>query len=141
MIIKLLSKLVNIINLSLFKFINKLIIALFTNEKLNQILSELILLKNISNKDLKEVIKKNDYVFRYQLTKNNEKLNLLNFTLKEYFSVKISSKYNKLKYPSNYNQLILEKLLKDETNKDIFDFILNGLFIKIGMKYFYIKKI
>ena len=70
MIIKLLSKLVNIINLSLFKFINKLIIALFTNEKLNQILSELILLKNISNKDLKEVIKKNDYIFRYQLTKN-----------------------------------------------------------------------
>ena len=70
MIIKLLSKLVNIINLSLFKFINKLIIALFTNEKLNQILNELILLKNISNKDLKEVIKKNDYIFRYQLTKN-----------------------------------------------------------------------
>ena len=69
------------INLSLFKFINKLINALFTNEKLNQILSELILLKNISNKDLKEVIKKNDYIFRYQLTKNNEKLNLLNFTL------------------------------------------------------------
>ena len=132
-----LSKLVNIINL----FMNKLINALFTNEKLNQILTELILLKNISNKDLKEVIKKSDYVFRYQLTKNNEKLNLLNFTLKEYFSVKISSKYNKLKYPSNYNQLILEKLLKDETNKNIFDFILNGLFIKIGMKYFYIKKI
>ena len=68
--IYILSKLDNIINLSLFKFINKLIIALFTNEKLNQILNELILLKNISNKDLKEVIKKNDYIFRYQLTKN-----------------------------------------------------------------------
>ena len=140
MIIKLLSKLVNIINLSLFKFMNKLINALFTNEKLNQILTELILLKNISNKDLKEIIKKSDYVFRYQLTKNNEKLNLLNFTLKEYFSVKISSKYNKLKYSSNYNQLILEKLLKDETNKDIFDFILNSLFIKDWNEIFLYKK-
>ena len=135
-----LSKLVNIINLSLYKFINKLINALFTNEKLNQILSELILLKNLSNKDLKEIIKKNDYVFRYQLTKNNEKLNLLNFTLNEYFSVKISSKYNKLKYPSNYNQLILEKLLKDETNKDIFDFILNDLLIKDWLEIFLYKK-
>ena len=42
-----LSKLVNILNLSLYKFINKLINALFTNVKLNQILSELILLKKM----------------------------------------------------------------------------------------------
>jgi len=135
-----LSKLVNIINLSLYKFINKLIIALITNEKLNQILTELKLIKKTTNKDLKEVIKKNDYVFRYKLTKNNEKLNLLNLTLKKYFSVKISSKYNKLKYPSNYNELIIEKLLKDENNKDIFDFILNDLLIKDWLEIFLYKK-
>ena len=60
--------------------------------------------------------------------------------MKEYFSVKISSKYNKLKYPSNYNQLIIEKLLIDETNKDIFDFILNSLFIKDWLEIFLYKK-
>ena len=135
-----LSKLVNIINLSLYKFINKLIIALITNEKLNQILTGLNLLKKTTNKDLKEVIKKNGYVFRYKLTKNDEKLNLLNLTLKKYFSVKISSKYNKLKYPSNYNELIIEKLLKDENNKDIFDFILNDLLIKDWLEIFLYKK-
>ena len=40
-----LSKLVNLINLSLYKFINKLIIDLITNEKLNQILTGLNLIK------------------------------------------------------------------------------------------------
>ena len=57
-----------------------------------------------------------------------------------FLDIKISSKYNKLKYPSNYNQLILEKLLKDETNKDIFDFILNDLLIKDWLEIFLYKK-
>ena len=134
-----LTKLINIMNLSLLSFINNLIAALYSKEKIYQILNGTVLFNTITQKDLKEVIKKNDYIFRGKLETREEKLNLLNLTLKKYFSEKISPKYNKLKYPSNYNELIIEKLLKDETNKDIFDFILNDLLIKDWLEIFLYK--
>ena len=65
--------------------------------------------------------------------------NFFNLTLKKYFSNKISPVY-KSKYPSNYNQLIMEKLLNDEDNKDIFDFILNNLLIKDWLEIFLYKR-
>ena len=113
-----LSKIINLINLSLLNFINKLIRALYTKEEIKQILEQLYLLRKIRDKDLKEVIKNNDYEFRYELTKKDEKLKLLNWTLKDYFSVNISRKF---KYPINYNKLVIEKLLEEKNNKDVFD--------------------
>ena len=109
-----LSKIINLINLSLLNFINK-----------------------IRDKDLKEVIKNNDYEFRYELTKKDEKLKLLNWTLKDYFSVNISSKF---KYPINYNKLVIEKLLEEKNNKDVFEFILNDLLIADCLEIFLYKK-
>ena len=126
-----------LINLSLLNFINKLIRSLYSKEEIKKILEQLNLLKKISEKDLKEVIKNNDYEFRYELTKKDEKLKLLNWTLKDYFSTNISSKF---KYPINYNKLVIEKILEEKTNKDIFEFILNDLLIIDWLEIFLYKK-
>ena len=135
-----LSKLINIINSSLFNFINNLIVALYSKEKINQILDGKISINKRVEKDLKEVIKKNDYVYRGKLETKEEKLNLLNLTLKNYFTLKISPKYKKLEYSSDYNEIIIQQLVNDETNKDIFDFILNDLLIIDWLEIFLYKK-
>ena len=49
-------------------------------------------------------------------------------------------KYTKSNYPSNFNELILDKILKDEVNKDILNFILNDLLIKDWLEIFLYKK-
>ena len=131
-------ELINIINSSLLNFINNLIAALFTKEKLKQILDGIILLNGIKDKGMKKVIKKNDYINIGRLETKEKKLNLLNSTLKKYFSAKISTRYTK--YPSNYNELIIDKILNDEDNKNIFDFILNDLLIKDWIEIFLYKK-
>ena len=135
-------KLINIINSSLFNFINNLIASLYPKEKIYHFLDGVISPDKIKDVDMKEVIKKNDYIFRSKLETREEKLNLLNLSLKKYFSLNISPKYDKSKskYPSKYNELILEKLLKDEDNKDIFDFILNNLLIKDWLEIFLYKR-
>ena len=75
-------------------------------------------------------IKKNDFIIRGRQETKDEKLNLVNVKIKRYLSGKISPKYTKSNYPSNFNELILDKILKDEVNKDILNFILNDLLIK-----------
>ena len=134
-----LSKLINIINSSLFNFINNLIASLYSKEKISYILDGVISSNQIVDGDYKALIKKNDYLIRGKLETKEEKLNFFNLTLKKYFSNKISPVY-KSKYPSNYNQLIMEKLLNDEDNKDIFDFILNNLLIKDWLEIFLYKR-
>ena len=134
-----LSKLINIINSSLFNFINNLIASLYSKEKISYILDGVISSNQIVDGDYKVLIKKNDYLIRGKLETKEEKLNFFNLTLKNYFSNKISPVY-KSKYPSNYNQLIMEKLLNDEDNKDIFDFILNNLLIKDWLEIFLYKR-
>ena len=47
---------------------------------------------------------------------------------------------DKSKYPSNYNELIIEKLLNEKDNRDIFDFILNDLLIKDWIEIILYKK-
>jgi len=135
-----LSQLINILNSALLNFINKLITALYTKEEINQILKGLHLSIEISKEDLKQVIKKNDYKCRYNLKKIDDIKNLLKLTLKEYFSFAISPKYDLFKYPSNYNELIIGKILQDETNKDIFEFILNDLTVMDWLDIFLYKK-
>ena len=135
-----LIKLINIINLSLSNFINNLIAAFYSKEKIYHILNGLISSNKIKDYDLKKVIKMNADIFRSKLETREEKLNVLNLTLRKYISNKISSKYKKLKESSNYNELIIEKLLIDDDNKDTFDFILNDLLIKDWLEILLYKK-
>jgi len=135
-----LKKLINIINSSLLNFINNLIGSLYSKEKIYLILEGIIPSNEIEDSDLKSVIKKNDFMIRGKLETKEEKLNLLNLTIKKYLCGKISPKYTKSNYPSNFNELIINKILKDEDNKDIINFILNDLLIKDWLEIFLYKK-
>ena len=135
-----LKKLINIINSSLLNFINNLIGSLYSKERIYLILEGIIPSNEIEDSDLKNVIKKNDFMIRGKLESKEEKLNLINLTIKKYLCGKISPKYTKSNYPSNFNELIVNKILKDEVNKDILNFILNDLLIKDWLEIFLYKK-
>ena len=135
-----LKKLINIINSSLLNFINNLIGSLYSKERIYMILEGIIPSNEIIDSDLKSVIKKNDFIIRGKRETKEEKLNLLNLTIKKYLCGKISPKYTKSNYPSNFNELIINKILKDEDNKDILNFILNDLLIKDWLEIFLYKK-
>ena len=135
-----LSKLINIINESLLDFINNLINGIYSSDEINQIIEGLNLQMKISSKDLEQIIKKIDYEYKKNLNKIECILKFLDLTLKKFLSDNISNKYDLLKYPSNYNGLILDKILEDEDNKDIFEFILNELKIKDWLELFLYKK-
>ena len=112
------NKIKNIINRSLIIFINKLIKA----------------------NNIKEDIKKIQYDFISSKKRSEENLELLTYTLKKYLSIDISSKYDLNKYPANYNKIVIEKLIIEENNKDIFDFIFNYLTIEDWLDIFIYKK-
>ena len=135
-----LKKLINIINSSLLNFINNLIVSLYSKERIYIILEGIIPSNEIIDSDVKSVIKKNDFIIRGKLETKEEKLNLLNLTIKKYLCGKISPKYTKSNYPSNFNELIVNKILKDEVNKDILNFILNDLLFKDWLEIFLYKK-
>ena len=124
------DKIKNIINTSLVLFCNKIIKAIYTNEEhIIQIFSKAKISKEISRT---KIIKDIDYSFLANKRKGNEVLDLLNMTVKDYLSNKISLKY--VNIPNEYNELIINQLLLDDNNKDIFVFLFN---IKIG-DFFYV---
>ena len=124
----------------LLNFINNLITEIYSKDELTQIIEELNLSLKISGKDLVQIIKKNDYEYRKKLKRVEDILDFLKLTLKKFLSDNISNKYDLLKYSSNYNKLIIEKILKDENNKDIFEFILNDLTVLDWLELFLYKK-
>ena len=67
-------------------------------------------------------------------------MKLLDSSLQKYLSIEISAKYDENNFPSNYNELIINKLLNDEKNKKIFQFILKGLNIEEYIDIFIHKK-
>ena len=121
--------LINILNKSLLGFINGIINILLSREEINKILSELNLPNNINkHHNSIEVIKKNNYKLRKCFMKIDKFLELLDFTLKDYYSLEISPKF-KDRYSRKYNELILNKLLKKENNNyyQFFNLILNEI--------------
>jgi len=132
----LVDKIKNMINTSLILFCNKVIKAIYENNtkiKLNFTDGELP--KKASTK---KVIKEIDKNFIVNKKKGNEILELLNMTVKDYLCNKISSKYSKI--PSEYNELIINQLLLDDNNKDIFDFLFNNLRIEDYLNIFLNQK-
>ena len=128
------------INHSLLFFLNKLINSIYDKTKINQILYQLNLpfIKKDRKLKLFKLIKENDYDININNTSKSYNLKFLNFTINNYISNNISRKFKKM--PSNYNKLIIKKLLEDEQNNDIFNFIFNYLKIEDWLDIFIYKK-
>ena len=119
------DKIKNMINTSLVLFCNKIIKAIYTNEEqITQIFSATKISKEISRT---KIIRDIDYSFIANKKKGSEILELLNMTVKNYLCNKISSKY--VNIPNEYNELIINQILLDDNNGNIFDFLFN---LKIG---------
>ena len=128
------------INHSLLFFLNKLINSIYDKTKINQILYQLNLplIKKDRKLKLFKLIKENDYDININNTSKSYNLKFLNFTINNYISNNISRKFKKK--PPNYNKLIIKKLLEDEQNNDIFNFIFNYLKIEDWLDIFIYKK-
>ena len=123
------------LNDSLLLFLNKLICSIYSIDRINQMLSELHLKKDRKSIDKTKVLIKNIRVNKKNKLYN---LKLLNLTIKDYISQDISPK-NK-KPHSDYNRRIIQKLLDDEQNRHIFDFIFKDLKIEDWLDIFIYKK-
>ena len=121
------KKIKNRISDFLIEFTNNLINSIYDINEINKILLNLNLHK-FELKNQKKIIKKIEHKFSANLTKKEDNLKLLNSTLKEYLSNKISTKY--VNYKENQNELIISKLLEDDENKDIFEFVFHELKIE-----------
>ena len=97
------NKIKTIIDRSLIVFINKL----------------------IKSRKINKFIKKINYNFRVNKRKKNDNLEFFNMSIKNYLSHDISTKYSKTKYSTNYNEILINNILEDNKNKNLFDFIFN----------------
>ena len=118
-------KIRNTLKKYLVSFINNIIHNIFSKKQRKIILSKF----NLHNRSL-SLIKKVDYKSIANRIKRKDNLELLNFTIKKFLSLDISSKYKSIKDKSTqYNKLIIDYLCNEIENKDIFDFIFNKLSI------------
>jgi hypothetical protein len=131
------KKIKNRISDFLIEFINNLINSIYNINEINKILLNLNLHK-FKLKNQKKIIKKIEHKFSANLTKKEDNLKLLNSTLKEYLSNKISTKY--VNYKENQNELIISKLLEDDKNKDIFKFVFQELKIEDWLQIYTYQK-
>ena len=131
------KKIKNRISDFLIEFTNNLINSIYNINEINKILLNLNLHK-FKLKNQKKIIKKIEHKFSANLTKKEDNLKLLNSTLKEYLSNKISTKY--ANYKENQNELIISKLLEDDKNKDIFKFVFQELKIEDWLQIYTYQK-
>ena len=132
------NKAKNIINKSLIEFINILINHIYSKEKIKLMFLELNIEKKKSNSNQIKVIKDNQYDFIKDKKKRSDILKLFALTVKEYLCNKLSTKYINL--PNDYNEKVIEWLLGDDNNKNIFEFIFNKLIIEDWVDIFLYKK-
>ena len=119
----------------LLSFVNKLINSLYSKDKINQILSKLNLpLIKSQNED---VLKKIDHKIVANQTSKSYNLKFLSSTLTDILSKMNSERYS---IPDNYNKLIISELLKDDENKDIFNFVFNEIDIEACLQIFTYQK-
>ena len=121
------NKIKNILKRNLIIFVNNVINLIYNETKRKLILNTL----NIPNNKLSLLIKDIDYKSISQKKAKKDNLFLLKLTIKQFLSQNISSRY--FSHKSDYeelqqiNKLIINGLLEDKDNKDIFDFIFNKL--------------
>ena len=137
----LVKKIKIIVNDNLFEFLNSLLKSIYNKDikQKNKVLTLLKLRTRNSSKTNIEIMKMSS-AFRSENTKSDDNIILLNSTLKEYFSHEISPKYSENNYEKNYNEILIETLLNDENNKNIFNFLFNRLTFEDFLDLFSYKK-
>ena len=131
------KKIKNIIINYLILSINNLLQSLYIKEQINQMFSELNLTQ-INNMIPIQIIRKIKHNIYATQTKVEKNLEFLRLGIKKCLSNTISEKYKGI--PNNTNELIITRLLQDENNKDIFDFIFNRLKIEEFLNIFTYQK-
>ena len=132
------NKAKNMINKSLIEFINLLINYIYSREQIKTMFLELNIEKKKSKSKLIKVIKNNQYNFIKDKKKSKDIIELFTLTVKEYLCNKLSIKYTNL--PNDYNEKVISLLLKDDNNKNLFDFIFNKLKIEDWVDIFLYQK-
>ena len=128
------------LNDSLIIFINKIINNVYSNKKVKLI----NIIGGLNNNKIKvnskyiEVIKNIDYNIYTNKTNKKFNLELLSKTIKEYLSINISKRYKNLN--EEYNKIIIDRLLQDEENNSLFNFIFNKIKIEDWLDIFLHKK-
>ena len=135
------NKIKNILKKYLITFVNNIIFCLYTQEKINKILTTLKLPKHVSLSLIKDI----DYKSIANIKNKKENLALLNLSVRKFLSFNVSDKYKRIKYKENenltkYNKLIIDHLFKDEKNKAIFNFIFNELNLENWLDIFIHQK-
>ena len=80
-----LKKLINIVNSSLLNFVNNLITSLYSKERIYMILEGIIPSNEIIDSDVKNVIKKNDFIIRGKTGNKRGKIKSIKFDNKKIF--------------------------------------------------------
>ena len=135
------NKIKNIIKKYLILFVNNIISSLYGTAKINKILTSLHLPKHTTHTLIKDI----DYKSLANKTSKKDNLDLLNFSIEKFLSHNVSTRYGKINKTKNlelnkYNKIIIDHLLKDEKNKDIFNFIFKELNLEDWMDIFIHKK-
>ena len=122
---------------SLTLTINRIINAVYDKNQKNKIFISI----NLPKEKSEQIIKKIDYQkFKEHKKSMNDYLDLLSLTIGQYFSRELSSKYKEKNYPKNYNEIVMENILKDENNNEIFKFLFNCLKYEDWVDIFIYKK-
>ena len=131
------SRIINMCSNSLILTINKIINAVYDKEQKKKILISI----NLSKDKSEQIIKKIDYQkYKEHMKTMNDYLKLLSLTIGQYLSRELSSKFKEKNYPKNYNEIVMNNILKDENNNEIFKFLFNCLKYEDWVDIFIYKK-
>lgn len=120
----------------LIKYINKLIDNIYNISEKKHILNI-----EINKKKAKKIIKNIDYKTVSHKIRIKKNLDLLKLTIKQFLELKMSSGRNKCNLTEKYDNVkIIEKLLNDENNKDLFYFLFNEITILDWLDIYTYKK-
>ena len=108
------------------------------NEKVDNIIEKILLNPKGRRKKLKKEIKNMTEIKLGRKKKDDNSDKLHNKYSEDNISNKISKKYANI--PDNYNELIINKILQDDNNKNIFNFIFNHLKLEDWLDIFLYKK-
>ena len=135
------KKIKNVIKKYLIMFVNNIILSLYGSKRINEIRTILNLPKHASLSLIKDI----DYKSIANKTRKGDNLDLLTFSIEEFLSCDISTRYRKINKEgfnnlSKYNKIIIDFLFKDNINKDLFIFIFKNLKLEDWLNIFTFQK-